>query len=238
MPLAVLKKKSARFWETHPCVVDLSLEERNARFPNEIAFLTKNFPFRSALDVGCGTGFDPINYAGLGVPVVVGLDATRKSLRLGKAREDMSLSQSHMIDWVQADAEHLPFRDKSFDFVSAMGSLHHTPETNEAVKEMERVAKKEIVLMLYNRWYVFFWRLKNKGARPIYDNGAPIVKFYTARQVRKLFSSLRIRELRSLGPTPTDFSFRRLGIRITDSVGRNFLKWAWYARATREESIQ
>ncbi len=232
------KKKSARFWETRPCVADLSLEKRNARFPKEIAFLTKNFPFRSALDVGCGTGFDAINYAGLGVPVVVGLDATRRSLRLGKAREDVSLSQSHTIDWVQADAERLPFRDKSFDFVSAMGSLHHTPDTSEAVREMERVAQKEVVLMLYNRWYVLFWRLKNKGAQPNYDNGAPIVKFYTARQVRRLFSSLKIRELRSFGPTPTNFSFRRLRIRITDSAGPNFLKWAWYVRATREESIQ
>ncbi len=205
------KRKTRDFWDANPCVPELSFEERSKRFQLEESFMTKDFPFESSMDVGCGTGFEPIRYSKLGVGTVIGLDLTLNSLRIAKSRGNYG------VDWVLGDAENLPFKDKSIDFVSAIGSLHHTPNTELAVREIERVSKKEIVVMLYNKWYRLSWRIRHLWAKPNYDNGAPIVKFYTGREVRKLFHRFRKIELIAFG---YDAPFI-------------FLKWAWYARAQK-----
>jgi len=43
--------------------------------------------------------------------------------------------------WVNADCEHLPFKDAAFDFVSASGVLHHTPNPPAGTSEILRVLK-------------------------------------------------------------------------------------------------
>src|SRR5262249_19150632 len=42
---------------------------------------------------------------------------------------------------VQADAEHLPFRDESFDLVYCVATLHHALDLPRMVSEMTRVAR-------------------------------------------------------------------------------------------------
>lgn len=42
---------------------------------------------------------------------------------------------------VQADAEHLPFPDESFDLVYAVAALHHALDLSQMVREMARVAR-------------------------------------------------------------------------------------------------
>jgi SAM-dependent methyltransferase len=43
---------------------------------------------------------------------------------------------------VQADAEHLPFADESFDLVYAVAALHHALDLSQMVREMARVARR------------------------------------------------------------------------------------------------
>ncbi len=52
-----------------------------------------------------------------------------------------------------ADAEHLPFESNTFDLGYSWGVLHHTPNTEEALRELVRVVRSggEIKTMLYNR---------------------------------------------------------------------------------------
>jgi ubiquinone/menaquinone biosynthesis C-methylase UbiE len=52
-----------------------------------------------------------------------------------------------------ANGEELPFQDSSFDIVTAMGVLHHTPNIDKAIEEIYRVLKPggKIVLMLYHK---------------------------------------------------------------------------------------
>ena len=61
-----------------------------------------------------------------------------------------------------ADAEALPFEDGSFDRVYSWGVLHHTPETQQAVREAMRVLRPggTFCVMLYARhsWVGYgFW---------------------------------------------------------------------------------
>jgi len=47
---------------------------------------------------------------------------------------------------IQADGEHLPFRDGSFDVVYCVATLHHALDLNRMVREMARVARRGAVV--------------------------------------------------------------------------------------------
>lgn len=45
------------------------------------------------------------------------------------------------FDYIRGDAEHLPFKDNSFDAVTARGTLHHLERPDKAILEVYRVLK-------------------------------------------------------------------------------------------------
>ena len=91
----------------------------------------------SVLDVGCGKGFMMHDMAEL-IPgiTVKGLDISRYAIE--NAIEDM---KAHVQ---VADAKELPFRDKSFDVVIAINTIHNLErdECAEALREIERVKRR------------------------------------------------------------------------------------------------
>src|SRR5947209_1133788 len=66
------------------------------------------------LDVGCGTGVVAITAARRGARVC-GLDLTPALLE--HARENEKIAACGPIEWIEGDAEHLPYADESFDVV-------------------------------------------------------------------------------------------------------------------------
>ena len=76
------------------------------------------FASERALEVGCGTGR---TIATLHSKLTVGIDLSRKSLLLARAR------LGNNITLVQASATHLPFRSRVFDQFLCAGVLHHVP---------------------------------------------------------------------------------------------------------------
>ena len=107
------------------------------------------YPGQSILEVGCGMGTDLLEYARNGAGVV-GLDLTPRHLELAQRR--FSLFDQDGL-FVNGDAEHLCFRNDSFDFVFSNGVLHHTPDTQRAVDEIHRVLKPggEALILLYHQ---------------------------------------------------------------------------------------
>ena len=87
------------------------------------------------LDVGTGTGFLSIMLTEMGFNVV-GLDISREMLR--KARE--KAKEMH-IEFVQGDAENLPFKTESFDAVVNRAVLWTLPDPERALAEWKRVLK-------------------------------------------------------------------------------------------------
>src|SRR5215213_127655 len=83
------------------------------------------------LDVGAGTGNASIPAAARGAHVTAS-DLTPELLEAGRRRTSLDL------EWVEADAEALPFADESFDVVmSAIGVMfapHHADAANELVR--------------------------------------------------------------------------------------------------------
>ena len=92
------------------------------------------------LDIGCGTGQDAQDLARVVGPHgrVVGVDSSETMLREARAR---STSTQFPVEYVLADATHLPFADLSFDAYQASRVLGHLPRPDLALAEMVRVAR-------------------------------------------------------------------------------------------------
>ena len=87
------------------------------------------------LDVGCGTGRWVRRLQERGLPVV-GMDQSSEMLSLARNRGTLS-------PLVSGEAQNLPFRDESFECVSAVTVIQHIPpqEQIRALSEMVRVLR-------------------------------------------------------------------------------------------------
>jgi SAM-dependent methyltransferase len=90
------------------------------------------------LDVGTGTGNFAIPAAAAGVRVV-GLDLTPEQLSAARARAEESGVE---VEWVEGDAESLPFEDGRFDIVASMFGVIFAPRHAVAAAELRRVCKR------------------------------------------------------------------------------------------------
>src|ERR1700735_3937813 len=77
-------------------------------------------PGMTVLDVAAGTGNASLPAAKTGAKVTAS-DLTPELLESGRVRAE---SEGLTLEWVQADAEHLPFENASFDVVmSSIGAM-------------------------------------------------------------------------------------------------------------------
>ena len=91
------------------------------------------------LDIGCGLG-DTTLMLNERFPnsTITGLDGDASLIEA--AIEEKKMLHAN-LDFVCADALHLPFDDNSFDFVFCRYILHHIPDAMAALHEMKRVCK-------------------------------------------------------------------------------------------------
>jgi SAM-dependent methyltransferase len=91
-------------------------------------------PGMTVLDVAAGTGNASIPAARAGARVTAS-DLTPELLEVGRAQAE---GEGLALDWVEADAESLPFEDGSFDVViSSIGAMfapHHQDVADELVR--------------------------------------------------------------------------------------------------------
>lgn len=95
-------------------------------------------PQARVLDVACGTGVVARTVAARlqGEGQVSGLDLNPTMLEVARRRsEDAGLA----IDWVQGNAQDLPFPDAAFDLVFCQQGIQFFPDRARAVREMYRV---------------------------------------------------------------------------------------------------
>lgn len=98
---------------------------------------------RSALNVGAGTG----SYEPSGLDLV----AVEPSAEMARQRPPFSAPV------LRAVAEDLPFRDRSFDAVIAILTLHHWSDWRRGLREMRRVARDRIVVLTWDPEHPGFW---------------------------------------------------------------------------------
>lgn len=127
---------------------DVTAEMYDTRYSEEQetkynAALTDVKPTGLVLDVGCGTGllFDRIASTAKNV---VGVDISKKSLL--HAREHAKTAGN--VSLVQADADHLPFKDNEFDISYAFTMLQNMPKPLNTLLETKRIAKESAMLVV------------------------------------------------------------------------------------------
>ncbi|MGD0450672.1 MAG: class I SAM-dependent methyltransferase [Candidatus Bathyarchaeia archaeon] len=109
-------------------------EEQKAKY--KAALEKEDVTDGMVLDVGCGSGLffrEVTAQSGM----IIGVDISRKLLLKAKKQAD-SLTN---VSVLQADADHLPFKNAFFDVVFAFTVLQNMPKPVETLKELNRVVK-------------------------------------------------------------------------------------------------
>jgi SAM-dependent methyltransferase len=98
-------------------------------------------PGDRVLDLGCGAGTDTLVAAQMVGPEgwVIGIDMTLEML--AKARRAADELGPENVELVEADAEHLPFPDASFDVVISNGVIDLVPDKEAVFAEIFRVLR-------------------------------------------------------------------------------------------------
>jgi 2-polyprenyl-6-hydroxyphenyl methylase/3-demethylubiquinone-9 3-methyltransferase len=89
------------------------------------------------LDVGCGGGILAERFAQAGA-LVTGVDLSYSSLAAASRHSKINAIE---IDYVNAEAEMLPFPDSSFDLVVSSDFLEHVIELDRVISECARVLR-------------------------------------------------------------------------------------------------
>jgi demethylmenaquinone methyltransferase/2-methoxy-6-polyprenyl-1,4-benzoquinol methylase len=92
---------------------------------------------KCVLDIGSGTGDFAIELKETWPELtIVAADFTPEMVRIGKKRY-----KQKEINWVIADAQHLPFKKETFDGVISGYLFRNVPDINLALKEQNRVLR-------------------------------------------------------------------------------------------------
>lgn len=111
------------------------------------------------LDLGCGPGFWTIELGLRGAGRLVGADLTAAAIELAAKRAEICGIQA---EFRQENAEALTFADATFDHVNCQGVIHHTPDTDAAVREIARVLRPggtAMISVYYRNWILRRWPL-------------------------------------------------------------------------------
>jgi ubiquinone/menaquinone biosynthesis C-methylase UbiE len=120
----------------------ISYDERCIRYARErfekIAG-TGGWPYRRALELGCGTGFFLLNLKQAGV--LAEGHVTDISPGMVEVARRNARALGFEVTGRVADAESIPYGDGEFDLVVGHAVLHHIPDVELALREVLRVLK-------------------------------------------------------------------------------------------------
>lgn len=167
------------------------------------SLLPRSLAGKKVLEIGCGLGAHTEALCRLGAQVT-SIDLAPMSIKITQRRLTLKGLSAEMME---ADAENLPFADGYFDYVWSWGVIHHSPNTIQCAREIARVLKLGggLGIMLYNRNSLYNWinvvlrygilrgKLLSMSMQDLHNRytdgkaqtGAPLSKYYTAREIRK-----------------------------------------------------
>ena len=246
MDLTTSQKEDVRnFWNADPCGTryldgkeDLEAHA-HARYSLE-PFIFDFAHFETArglrvLEIGVGMGADYLEWLKAGANAT-GVDLSAASIEQAQQRCQQA---SYQPDLRVADAEQLPFPDNSFDVVYSYGVMHHSPSTDQCIREAWRVLKPggRARIMIYHHpsitgamLWLRYGFLRGKSLRQsVYDNfESPGTKSYTRSETLALFKSFTNVQMR-LVFSPGDLLLIKPSARFQSSfyklIWRIFPRW-------------
>ncbi|MBN8681335.1 MAG: class I SAM-dependent methyltransferase [Chitinophagales bacterium] len=207
-----LKEKVHDFWNEASCGEELFLKGADSReqFQNQQKRRYELEPYifdfaqfglhhnKKVLEIGVGLGADHQQFAASGCELH-GCDLTERAIENTSRRLHLFGLKSNLI---VADAENLPYADKSFDLVYSWGVIHHSPDTPRAVAEIYRILKPggETRIMIYHTYsmvgFMLWFRYALLTGKPfrslsyIYAHylESPGTKAYRIDEAKKMFN--------------------------------------------------
>jgi SAM-dependent methyltransferase len=233
------------FWNSDPCGTryldgkddfEAHARARYALEPYIFDFAGfKNARGLKVLEIGVGMGADYLEWLKAGARAL-GVDFSAASIE--KARRRCELAGYHPELRV-ADAENLPFSDGSFDIVYSYGVMHHSPNTQQCVREAWRVLKPggRARIMVYHHpsltglmLWLRYGFLRGKSLRQsVYDHlESPGTKTYSRTEVASLmdgFGNVQMRLVFSPGDLLLHQPSARFQSRFYRLVWRIYPRW-------------
>jgi ubiquinone/menaquinone biosynthesis C-methylase UbiE len=147
------------------------------------------------LEIGCGMGFDSLEFLKRGVRVTAtDLTPNAVDLTLRHFQVEGVLAE----DVRTANALDLPFEENTFDAVWANGVMHTTGDTSRAIQEVRRVlipGGRAIISHFYRKpsW---MYLLHNLGRENIEykEKDPPVNEFYTEKEILDMFQGFEVLE--------------------------------------------
>ena len=103
-----------------------------------------NFKEVYVLELGCGSG--------IFTDYLIKENVIKKLICTDISSEAIKICKKKSLPALLADAEKLPFKDKSFDIVCGFEVLHHLNNPKRAIKEACRVSKNTVFFNEPNKW--------------------------------------------------------------------------------------
>jgi 2-polyprenyl-3-methyl-5-hydroxy-6-metoxy-1,4-benzoquinol methylase len=207
----------AEYWDRHPhgsqFLLDAHVEIGSREFFEEVRPFADcyRFPYIMArieeearrlhgkhlLEIGCGLGFDAIEFMRRGVRVTA-TDLTPTNVALAKRHFEIAGVRPEAAE-VQ-DVFELPYADATFDAAYSIGVLIHTGAPSRALKEIHRVLKpggRAIMCHFYRRPSLFhaLSRIGRGNIVSIGGEAPPITHFFREAELRQLFADYHIERL-------------------------------------------
>jgi SAM-dependent methyltransferase len=147
------------------------------------------------LEIGCGMGYDSLEFLKRGVRVTA-TDLTPNAVAI--TRQHFELERVQAEDVRTANALDLPFTDNTFDAVWSNGVLHATGDTRRAIQEAKRVLKpggRAIISHFYRKpsWMYLLHHLGRENIE-YKEEDPPVNEFYTEDEILDFFQGFEVVE--------------------------------------------
>lgn len=183
------------------------------------------------LDVGCANGYYTKLYAKK-CKRIIGIDSNHELIKRAK-------EENPKIEFIEADAEKIPFEDEEFDIIIMSDVLEHVKSEELALNEVYRVLKKngKLIITVPNRglfdfldvdnysWYArkfkgfyrIIHKMKGRSIPKIREGYKNKHRHYSLEDLKKLLKKFKIEK------------YKRNGF-ITGNLGNNlelFFRWVF-----------
>ncbi|MFC1563764.1 bifunctional demethylmenaquinone methyltransferase/2-methoxy-6-polyprenyl-1,4-benzoquinol methylase UbiE [candidate division KSB1 bacterium] len=142
---------------------------QDVRWRKKVVDHLKNSPAQTVLDIATGTGDLLITLCSNSGNIRngIGIDMARKMMEIGR-KKTKKMKLNNKTSLLPGDAEHIPFRNNTFDAVTIAFGIRNLLDVNSGLVEMMRVLKpggRSIILefslpenSLMKKMYLFYFR--------------------------------------------------------------------------------
>jgi ubiquinone/menaquinone biosynthesis C-methylase UbiE len=186
-----------------------------------VQMLTPRWRGRVVLDVGCGSGFQTVQFAPRAKHVVA-IDIADALIQ--RVRGKLKTRGLTNVTLIQGDATRIPLRENAVDFVSAYGDvIGHIPDYEQAIAEMARVCRPggTVTIEYDNKWHLALLFHPRELWNAIRTRGTGDLRRWTYQYLTRdatvdlTYKTFTFREMQSL--------LNRYGLVVTDRAGAHIL---------------